>query len=301
MNNDFLEEEIRCDFKVDKSRKLLWKIELDMMERFVEVCKKYNLQYFLLGGSAIGAVRHQGFIPWDDDIDIGMKRKDFDIFMKKCIDEFKEPYFVQYVEGNQHFDGILRIRNSDTTGILYCDWDKQCNSGIFIEIYPLDNVPDSKLLRWVQNTKVRFYYGAIIRRIYQFEDSFLKHAIYRLCKRISLENLLKRYEKACRKYEHAKTKCCNTVTTPEAARKEHNLIRNEDIQEMVEVPYEYMMLSVPNGNERVLTQHYGDYMTLPQIEERGNYHNETVYYDPYKSYKDLVGSKEVKEYFHIKQ
>lgn len=75
-------KDIRCGFVVDQKRQQLWKVELELFEDFKRICKKYDLSYFLIGGAAIGAVRHKGFIPWDDDLDIGMPRSDFDKLIK---------------------------------------------------------------------------------------------------------------------------------------------------------------------------------------------------------------------------
>ena len=92
---DFLEDEIRCGYIVSSEMKELWSIELELMEKFISVCNKYNLSWWVSGGSLLGAVRHQGFIPWDDDIDVCMPRKDYDILQSVASQEFAEKYFFQ--------------------------------------------------------------------------------------------------------------------------------------------------------------------------------------------------------------
>ena len=72
----------------------LQQVEFDLLKEFIRVCEKHSLTYYLIGGSALGAVRHKGFIPWDDDIDVGMPREDYDKLMS-LHDEFKHPYFLQ--------------------------------------------------------------------------------------------------------------------------------------------------------------------------------------------------------------
>ena len=116
---DYLRTEIRDGYQVSVTRKKVWLCELEMATWFCNVCEKYGLNYFLIGGSAIGAVRHNGFIPWDDDLDIGMLRSDFDKFRKVSIRELPSNYKIEYgVLKNNVFSSLLRIRNNDTTGII---------------------------------------------------------------------------------------------------------------------------------------------------------------------------------------
>lgn len=93
---DYLRTEIRDGYQVSVTRKKVWLCELEMATWFCNVCEKYGLNYFLIGGSAIGAVRHNGFIPWDDDLDIGMLRSDFDKFRKVSIRELPSNYKIEY-------------------------------------------------------------------------------------------------------------------------------------------------------------------------------------------------------------
>ena len=91
LGEDFFKEEIKCGFKISAAQKLVWAMQLDMYLVFAEICEKYGLKYFFMYGSVLGAVRHNGFIPWDDDIDVGMMRKDFDVFMEVAPKELEEP------------------------------------------------------------------------------------------------------------------------------------------------------------------------------------------------------------------
>ena len=136
----FFKEEIRSDFLVDEKRKKIWAVELQILEKIDEVCKKHHITYYAHYGTLLGAVRHQGFIPWDDDLDIAMFRDDYEKFQKIAAEEFTEPYFFQ----NAYNDGIIRfmakIRDSRTTAIEHMA--PSINQGIFIDIFPLDVAPD---------------------------------------------------------------------------------------------------------------------------------------------------------------
>lgn len=133
----FFDEEQICDFFVDKKRKKIWAIELDLLIQFDKICKKHGLIYFLIGGTLLGAVRHHGFIPWDDDLDVAMPRKDYDLLMQ-LKDEFSEPYFLQtpYTDEGYYYsynknpldvykemESIVRQfndRNTEHIGLLAC-------------------------------------------------------------------------------------------------------------------------------------------------------------------------------------
>ena len=95
LSPSFFKEESQNGFLISKTRKELWAIELDLLWQFRKICEKYKLTYWLDGGTLLGAVRHGGFIPWDDDIDITMPRKDYDKFVQYASKELKYPYFLQ--------------------------------------------------------------------------------------------------------------------------------------------------------------------------------------------------------------
>lgn len=110
---NFLEEEIRDEFLVDVKRKQVWAVELDLFLKFVTVCRKYNLRYYADSGTLLGAVRHQGFIPWDDDMDFVMFRDDYDKLCEVGEKEFGHPYFFQSERTDPGtIRGHIQIRNS---------------------------------------------------------------------------------------------------------------------------------------------------------------------------------------------
>lgn len=118
---------------------------LEIAFYFDEFCKKYDIEYYLMGGSALGAVRHHGFIPWDDDFDVCLERKEYDKLLKVAETEFKHPYFFQNaLTDQQFFIGYSRLRNSETTGIIKWNSDPNYNNGIYIDIYVLDGYTESK-------------------------------------------------------------------------------------------------------------------------------------------------------------
>lgn len=142
----FLDEEVRCGYTVSKEMKQLWAVELDLAVELQRVCNKYGIKYFADSGTVLGAVRHKGFIPWDDDMDFAMDRENY---VKLCehASEFKYPYFFQTEETDHgSYRGHAQLRRSDTTGILVNENKRKSrfNQGIFIDIFPFDKIPEDE-------------------------------------------------------------------------------------------------------------------------------------------------------------
>ena len=92
---NFLNEEVRCGYTIDAKHKRIWAVELDLLSEFQRICKAYQIKYFAFAGTMLGAVRHKGYIPWDDDLDVALTRTEFNIFCKVAQDELRFPYFLQ--------------------------------------------------------------------------------------------------------------------------------------------------------------------------------------------------------------
>lgn len=141
----FIEEEERCGETISTGMKKIWAVEIDLLSELTRVCDKYGLKYYADGGTLLGALRHKGYIPWDDDIDVTMMREDYDKLCEIASKEFKSPYFFQTssTDVDCHFHHA-KLRNSETAAVTECDIQKGYNQGIWIDILPLDNVPDDE-------------------------------------------------------------------------------------------------------------------------------------------------------------
>lgn len=145
---DFYQEEVRCDYTISTEMKKVWAVELDLLAELDRVCKKYNIKYCADGGTLLGAVRHKGFIPWDDDLDIAMLRTEFEKLNEVAPKEFQSPYFWQTEETDPgSARGHAQLRNSNTTSLIRVEYEHQrhnnFNQGIFIDIFPFDTVTEN--------------------------------------------------------------------------------------------------------------------------------------------------------------
>lgn len=284
---DFLKEEIRNDFLVTTERKKLWAVILDMTLEVDRVCKKHNLTYFLWSGSMLGAVRHHGVIPWDDDIDLIMPRKDYESFLT-LGDEFEFPYFFQtpYTDPECCYS-FARIRNSRTTGIVDLFRYQHMNHGIWISVLPLDNwkleggeakYAKIKSLLLDCSTYMRMKNPHLSEQNLQRVESYKRRGV----------DYLKTYEEIFRLTGEFKDEDCDYVAHDSCTifPYERAVFPIEDFKNQLFVDFEGYQLPIPNGYDRILTIMYGDYMKFPPVEERGVWHAGTTFVPdiPYLDY-----------------
>ena len=155
INKEFcFEEEIRDGYLVTERVKKIWYTEINLLIAFDRMCKEHNLKYSVCYGTLLGAIRHKGFIPWDDDIDVFMMRDDYNKMLKIAPNYFKEPYFFQSAYTDVMVWGFSKLRDSRTTAIEFDNMKEQFNQGIFIDIFPLDSTDDgSAKMKTVTNIK----------------------------------------------------------------------------------------------------------------------------------------------------
>lgn len=146
----FFEGEERSGYYVSPEMKKVWAVQLDLLAEFSRVCEKHNLKWWMDGGTLLGAARHKGFIPWDDDVDVAMMRKDYKRLLE-VANEFKKPYLLHLLRSTEVFAGGAKLYNDDTTMIepytvsmMKRGMEINFPQGIFIDIFPLDNLPDNE-------------------------------------------------------------------------------------------------------------------------------------------------------------
>lgn len=275
VTEDFLKEETICDFLVTSDRKKLFAVLLDMLLEFDKVCKKYGLTYFLDGGSMLGAVRHHGFIPWDDDIDVCMPRRDYDKFVT-LKEEFKNPYFLQtpYTDP-EYFYCPARIRNTNTTAMVETFAYQKFNHGIWLSIFPLDN--------WKHDTEKEVEkVNELIKENSTYMRMTNPHLDDRSKERVrnySGRNPLETYEEIQKIAQQFNDQPTGYVSAAVSCVLPYSkkIWKEEDFKSSVYVDFEGHKIPIPVGYDHILTTVYGDYMKFPPIEERGLHHSGTIF------------------------
>lgn len=279
--NDFYQEEIRDDYLITTKYKKIWDIELKILSEIIRICEKSHIQYFVYGGTLLGAIRHKGFIPWDDDMDVGMLRQEYEKFLKCAERELQEGFCFQKSEMlGDIYEGFSRIRYTNSTGIIYRDRQKNCNHGIFVDIFPLDNIPDNERKAWIQRKKISILSGMVYYHVYYNQDSRHKllGKILSLVHKVSVwEQLIFLLKKECMKYNAIESEKVGILSCDPYDEKCYWY--RTDIEKTIEVPFENITVKVPIGYERCLKIGYGDYRKFPPIEERGKWH-QNIYFDP---------------------
>ena len=263
-NERFFEEEIRGGVKVDSMKKRVWAVQLKLLDEVERICGKYGLRYFADSGTLIGAVRERGYIPWDDDIDLVMMREDYEIFTRVAPGELHDPLVLQtaYTEDN-YLRGHAQLRDGSTTGYTAEDLKAGYNCGIFIDIFPLDGMPDGSRFRSLWAARIRFVWSALYAayRFGYYENATIAGRILNgLARLLSLpmRTAYARYEALCCRYSKRDTKyVCNTVFV---RRLEKNTWERRWFDEAVYMPFENRMIPVPVGYDERLKAEYGDYL-----------------------------------------
>ena len=287
LGEDFFKEEMRCDYLVSAEMKRIWAVLLDMYLSFAEVCDKHGLKYFVLGGTMLGAARHNGFIPWDDDLDVGMMRKDYEELQKIALTEFKDPLFFQtpYTDCD-YFVSWAKIRNSLTTGISKSTCHRRFNQGLFLDIFPLDYCDKDNAL----NDSKRIFEcakrcGAWMRR----GSSFLNDRQKKDAVDYYTDDPLKEWEMiqkiASNPQYVGSDYVCNSVFTGDNLKIRIRPARC--YKSTVNHVFENIEVKMPVGYEELLTVQYGDYMKFPPIEARGARHSDIIF-DPDRPYAEYI-------------
>ena len=286
----YFEAETRNDFSVDTTRKKVWAIEIDLLLQLDRVCKKYGLQYYLMFGSLLGAIRHRGFIPWDDDLDVCMPRMDYETLLKIAPDEFKDPYFFQIPETDPgFFYTFAKIRNSNTTAFLELFQYQRFNMGLMIDVIPMDVCDEHDVEAHFHEIQTKTRENTTYMRM---SNPNLSPADIERVKAYPGGDPLKRYYEIHRiatLHEDEANNLTGRITAVLTTYSCRKMILNAaDLNKTILWPFEGFKFPIPAGYDNILKTIYGDYMQFPPIEERGTWHSDYLI-DPDKSYK---------EYFH---
>lgn len=254
--------------------------QLKILIEFDRICRKNNINYQLFAGTLLGAVRHQGFIPWDDDIDVCMLREDYDLFLKIFQNEFDKKYFLQIPKTDKEYPfSFAKIRRNDTLFVESKHSELNMHHGIFIDIFPLDNILPKGILG-----KVQFYLLSLLRKLksYKIKKNCLKSPnffrkkmklfIHYLLKPISMQklnqldiNISKLIKKGNGWVSHLSHGQTNKIYMKYAMKK-------EKFENTIEGEFEEHQFLIPRNYDEVLERLFGDYTKFPPVEEQKPHH-----------------------------
>lgn len=300
-----LNEEIRDGWLVTREQKKIWDVELRMAKELLRVCEEEKIPIYASFGTVLGAVRHHGFIPWDKDMDFFIFREDYERFIT-LGDRFNKPYFLQTVqtEGGKWFRPMSRVVDCSTTCLTPRDKNNlKSHNGIFIDIFPMDKVPDplnkkevyaygNKLdfLRSMCNLKV---YG-----LYQRNEKGLKRALLQLARIplsfVSIQYLNNQLQKACQAYKDSNFEGYRTSADRYLRRtKRHYALMKNELVPAIDCQFEYLTLKIPGNYHAYLSKIYGEnYMEFPPEDKRNTHGRDII--NPDISYVDYANKNEGK-------
>ena len=265
----------------------IWKIELEILDVIDTICKDYNLKYSLAYGSLIGAVRHGGFIPWDDDIDIVMPREDYEKLILIWNDVAPKEYILQNNRTDLDFtQNFTKIRRENTTFLQYeFEKNKKYHKGIFVDIFPGDRVAKGRISCKVQ------YVACAINLLYSRGFVSGSKGMVGIIEKLLLKTNKKKYhirrrraEKYVAKYNGINNLKYMFPSTIGCSREYYSPYLFDNMTTIEFCGKEYMVVDCV---DEVLRTCYGDYMKLPQESERIWTHHPIIL-DFEHSYEELV-------------
>lgn len=293
LKEHFLEPETRWGHYVSAEKKASWKVMLDMLEEIDRICRKHNIKYFLIAGSLLGAIRHKGMIPWDDDIDIALFREDYDRLERILPHELPPHMFMQTLATDPEYPTAhMKIRDSNTTGIYKWAIDGHfCfNMGIFIDVFALDGVPKTRIQERLAIICAVYWNRLIqyrVRRNIHGGYQYIRWLFCSMLWHILGVKFVYRFREflAARFKVKAGGEC---IQCPCGWGYKHRYrYWVDDLQETIDVPFEYLTLKVPQKYVSVLDKTYGDWN---KIVKGGSLHDD-MEMDAKTSYRDVLVNK----------
>ena len=250
-------------------------LELEIAAEIKRICEKHRIRYFMIAGTLLGAVRHKGFIPWDEDMDFGMLRADFDRFVKTCENELdQEKFFLQTEETDPGYTyAFAKIRLNGTRIVEGLSRDAAAHQGIFVDIFPFDNVPDNRLLRKLHERERYVWKNMLAVKLGYHNGQKRAKSLQKLLGRtaavLPAGFIRKQKERAFTRYNGRKTQM--VVTAEGSYRYYREMIPYRYTQKLCRMPFADTEFFTFAAYDAYLKDMYGDYMQMPSEEQRNKH------------------------------
>ena len=253
----------------DRTLRQIQMIQLEMLVEVDRICRKCGIRYNIIAGTLLGAVRHGGYIPWDDDADVALLRPEYEKFRKACKTELDKTRFLFQDHRNTrgYRWGYGKLRRKGTLFLREHQEHMPYMQGVFIDIFPLDNVPDNYIKRSLQNFKCFCVRKILWARVGKIADpSFWKRQIYRLLDEIPEKAVFTYYHKMIRRANRKQTRMVRILTFP-TPNSEYGYYRCW-YENSTDTVFEGRILQGIKDYDSYLSFKFGNYMELPSVEKR---------------------------------
>lgn len=253
-------------------------LQLDMLKELDRVCRENDIKYTIFGGTLLGAVRHNGYIPWDDDADVAMLREDYEKFKKVCSQLNSEVcYFQDNTTDSYYRWGYGKLRRTGTKFIRAGQEHLKCKTGVFIDIFPMDDIPTSVIGMMMNDFKCFCLRKILWSDVGKYDHStpLLERIIYSIISYISPKWVFQRLKRMSDKSETANKnrvrtylyKATGKLYKKNPVTKRYGMPK-EWFTDLVEYDFEGTKLYGTSDYDSALKYIYGDYMTLPPLDKR---------------------------------
>lgn len=271
----------------DMQLKKIHELELQIALEIRRICEKNQIPYFLTAGTLLGAVRHGGFIPWDDDMDIGMLRKDYVRFLEACKTDLGDAYYLQTWDTDPDYPfSFAKIRLNGTHFVEQFSRKSTSHDGIFVDVFPFDSVPEREAERHLQ-AKRYFLCKRLLwmkkglgkNMLQQSEKQAIRYHMFHAFSMLLPYSYMKHYfQRIQQKFNDQETKL---VVTDGSYKYEKESIPRAWTEDLEEISFEGEKFTSYREKIAYLTHFYGDYMQLPPVEKRNRHERFEVDFGPY--------------------
>lgn len=252
----------------DEELRELQEIEVEMLIEVDRICKKYGIRYCISAGTQLGAVRHKGFVPWDDDMDIAFLRSEYEKFRRACKTELDQErfYFQDYRNTKGYRWGYGKLRRKNTSFVRLGQEHMSYAQGVFIDIMPYDNVPDYYFQRKIHNFQCFLYRKCFWAPLGKLQERGIKKIAYTVLDKIPDQKLYASFNRFIIRCNKKQTKRVRILTFPVPGN-ENGYLRT-CFTKLVLTEFEGIQCWGMRDYDIYLRYKYGNYMELPSVEKR---------------------------------